>query len=162
MDEQMKHISGIQCFFSALTATAALNKKKSVFSKKYNIYPSVGYWVVSCDGSFDERLVYNEMQRNNLGSTMKLTLQPYQKEEKVIANSLCQIMKDNQEGLVKRMVKESVLYNLGNEAWEEYPLVKVFVRGPEVSSFLRDICDELQTVRFPVQLEQLADTQEPT
>ena len=148
LDELLKTIPGMQCYFSALTATAVLRKKYHDPKSKYSIYPGVAYWLLAQDETFNERLLYNQMQTNPIGATMKLILQPYQKDGKSIANALCSVVKDNIDGMVRRTV-DSYMEPLSCP----YPIVKVSLWNKHSGSVLHEVSSDLAAARFHMDIE---------
>ena len=145
----LKQVPGVECFVSALTATAVKNKKDT--SPKYNIYPRVGYWLV-CSEQLNLRDLYDRMDSNPYGTTMKLVLQPYQKDEKAISSALFSVVKDNIVGMVRRTVDSAVT---SQSHGRRVPIVKVVALTEHTGSILNRACNHLNQARFEVEFEQL-------
>ena len=145
LDQKMKEIGGVIYFVSAITATTS-GKKKDAPTQKRLVFPGVAYWLVSL-ANFSERDLFNHMQNNGLGATMKLLLQPFQQTEKDLANGLFQVLKDNMEGCVRKMI------NCGNQGVPpgSCQIAKVFQCREDLSG-LSLARDTLTGLRFNVEL----------
>ena len=127
LDNIVYTLPGVLFFVSALTATKSSASPKGSAYTQYHLHPAVGYWVVSSpDVRFDQRQLFMTMQENRLNANLKLLLQPYQREEKHIINSLHLVLKDAMDGCVPRMVHASAMQCLG-EKGVNYPIVKLHV-----------------------------------
>ena len=156
MDDMVKSVQGVQFFVSCITASAPSKKPKAgTPGSKYLIRPAIGYWLVSEDQTFNDRDLFNRMNKNPYGAIMKLALQPFQTDEKAVSNALCNVVKDNWEGLVRRMVAASKALHPNFSSADQFSILKVFVSqsSPEIVNFVTDACNKLQQVAFPLTLE---------
>ena len=161
VDDLVKSVHGIHFFVSSITASASTTKKKKSpqpeeTGSRYLNRPAIGYWILSENADFNDRELFNLMNKNNLGASMKLALQPFQRDEKSVCNVLCALVKDNWDGMVRRVVAGSVEAHPGYSSPDAYNILKVFVaKGrPELATYVTEMCNELtHTAAFPLTLQ---------
>ena len=151
LDCMVTNIPGVDVCVSAITATkSGLRKTQDPAERK--IYPGVSYWIVTPDTGFNERDLFNRMQANPFGATMKLLLQPYQSSKKDVCTALYGVVKDNMEGCVRRMVDMSAIQSLGQQPGQ-YPVVKAFAMNEQHVEKLNEAQVHLKTARFDMIVE---------
>ena len=141
---------------SAITATqsAKLKGTSSGGSSQYRVYPAVSYFIVTENSGLKESDLFNQMQANRFGATMKLMLQPYQQDEKNIINELFHVVKDNAEGCVRRHVDISAQ---AHPQYQEgkYPIVIVYVKEGERSQHVQRCASNLCQQGFYMEVQHI-------
>ena len=153
LDDHVKQLDGLHMFISAVTATRS-GFKKDQQSSGMLIYPGVSYWTVFDSAAFNQRDFCNYLQATQLGTTMKLLLQPYQQGEKDLKNALFSVLKDTQEGVVRRLVDMSAQVNL-KQAAGTYNITRAYIATSspaEVRDVMTVARNQLASVNFPVDL----------
>ena len=151
LDARVQEIGGICTVVSAITGTISGVHKAG---QQRRVYPGVAYWIVIKDSAFSERMLFNHMNTNKAGATMKLLLQPYQQDEKHLCNALCAALKDNIDGCVRRLVNRASEVKPDPEGAEvQHPIMKVFVvNNPAEMDRFQQAQVDFRSVRFHMSL----------
>ena len=157
LDALVKQVPGVLLAVSAITATKTTKRKGQEVDTightkpQYNVYPGVGYWIVSDESEADDRNLFNIMQNNPVGATLKLLIQPYQQTQDTISNILFSVVKDNNHGYVRRKLGNA----LGTQT-TGLPNVKLISLSKRTEELCQNVHQRLAEARFPIELENSA------
>lgn len=149
LDQLVRRVPGLLFFVSAINATNA-----TLPDGQRRVNPGLYYWVVSKE-TVDCRELALHMESNSVGAYLKIQLQPFQTTEKDISGSLCNAVKDNMSGCVRRLVEEAQAEEAQAEGSSKEAIVKFYVGKDGPSDMLPSVLSSLEKVRFHAELYEI-------